>query len=94
MLIQSRVGRAQDFADRYRSSQDGWRIVAFPYGRRLPYSKFNRLEESYGEDGYLSAVMGTALSRVFSRATSRREWELALNTIWDMVVAVMLMRRR
>ena len=22
------------------NTQDGWRIVAFPYGRRLPYSKF------------------------------------------------------
>ena len=40
LFVQSRVGRAQDFADRYCSSQDGWRIVAFPYGRRLPYSKF------------------------------------------------------
>ena len=25
-----------------------------------PYSSFNRPEESYGEDGYLSAIMGTA----------------------------------
>lgn len=55
---------------------------------------FNRLEESYGEDGYLSAVMGTAFVKGLQQATSGREWELALNTIWDMVVAVMLMRRR
>lgn len=55
---------------------------------------FNRLEESYGEDGYLSAVMGTAFVKGLQQGDLKKEWELALNTIWDMVVAVMLMRRR
>jgi beta-glucosidase len=33
---------------------------------------FNRLEESYGEDSYLSASMGVALSRACSKVISRK----------------------
>lgn len=32
---------------------------------------FNRLEESYGEDAYLSAVMGVAFTRGLERGTCR-----------------------
>ena len=47
-------------------------------------------QEYYDKTGDLTRWSSVS----FSRAISRREWELALNTIWDMVVAVMLMRRR
>ena len=47
---------------------------------------FNRLEESYGEDGYLSAVMGTAFVKGMHAAgrPEKRCWSLlkALSGLW------------
>ena len=69
-------------------------IVVFPMVDVCRTPSFNRLEESYGEDGYLSAVMGTAFVKGLPWGDLKKGVRACSKHYLDMVVAVMLMRRR
>ena len=54
---------------------------------------FNRLEESYGEDGYLSAAMGTAFVKGLQQGDLKKGVGACSNTIWATAEVAMPTRR-